>query len=117
MSRDNKEWALGAKFIDTFMHQMMKYPDFKQLYHSLYLPLDRAIIPPLRKSFSEFLGSDFDKRINALLKPETIYQTTEENYYAIQDELRILAAEIGKKIGRPNMARIELNVLWAIGKK
>lgn len=36
--------AVSAKFLNTFMHQLMKYEKFSGLYERLHLPLDSRVI-------------------------------------------------------------------------
>ena len=45
---DNNPKAIAAKFLNTFMHQLMKFQKCRPLFEFLHLPLDRRVFNALR---------------------------------------------------------------------
>jgi len=107
-------FAIGAKFVDTFIHQLIRYPEYSKLYPAIYLPLDRKVTPHLRKNLTANDLLPRGGRLSKCLNADKIYELEREDYYFIQAQLSELTQRIAIKIGRPNMARIELNILWAV---
>ncbi|MCK4428273.1 MAG: hypothetical protein KAW16_07315 [candidate division Zixibacteria bacterium] len=106
--KNNNAEAISAKFLNTFMHQLMKYEPLRQLWDVLHLPLDRRVFTKLTSLESEALSSV--KKI--ILRPP--YSITYEEYSAIQGVLFKLLVELNS---RPDVefklkSRIELNLLW-----
>lgn len=106
--RNNNAEAISAKFLNTFMHQLMKYESCRQLWGELHLPLDRRVFASLLSLRSEVLRAIK----NIIIKPP--YSITYDEYFAIQDSLSKLVAELNS---RPDVqykltSRIELNLLW-----
>jgi hypothetical protein len=109
----DKGEAVAAKFMNTYLHQLMKYESCRPLWEKLHLPLDRRILVALgrlkRSSKSRALSS-----VNTILhKPPYSIPYTE--YLQVQHALLGLIAELN---GRPKAkvklrSRIELNLLWA----
>lgn len=100
--------AVATKFLNTFMHQLMKHEDYRVLYPFLHLPLDRRVFdklrsirwPSLPKKFQTFTCSP--------------YSLSYKKYSTIQTALCALVCDLNK--GRPSnlnlRSRIDLNWLW-----
>jgi len=111
--RSDRGEAFAAKFLKTYMHQLMKYEPCRPLWTHLHLPLDRRILEALgrlrRKMGSRALG-----RVKRILgKPP--YSIRYADYIEVQ---RALADFIKELNSRPRAeitlrSRIELNLLWA----
>ena len=112
-SKDRSANAISAKFLNTFMHQLMKYEKFRYLYKKLHLPLDTQV-------FNKLSGG-----LNGLVPDSLKNFTTDNNAYAIdykqytkvQEHLENLWKDYNKNNFLPKecklQARIELNcVLW-----
>ena len=104
----NKKESVAAKFLNTFMYQLMKYDYFRPLWPKLHLPLDRRIFDALRRIESPSLQA-----IREQLKSSP-YRMDYERHLAIQQVLLNFIKEINE---RPRMqfkiiSRIELNLLW-----
>lgn len=106
---ERKLFPITAKFIDTFMHQMMKYEDYRDLYGVIFLPLDGIVTPKLKKMFKEegLMDNGLDTFFE--LGP---YKIDDGVYYLVQEKLNDLATQVGARIGK-SIFRIDLNVLWA----
>ncbi|MBM4295522.1 MAG: hypothetical protein FJ126_11570 [Deltaproteobacteria bacterium] len=104
----NNPEAMGAKFLNTFMHQLMKYDKFRPLFKKLHLPLDRRVFNALKSLRVSSLTS-----INTLLKRPP-YSINYEEYEIIQKVLWSLIKELNNRIGIEFKveSRIELNLLW-----
>lgn len=101
-------FAVAAKLLDTFMHQLMKYDRFRYLYKVLYLPLDRRALGKI--SQQHILGVPVCQQLldRAQEYQDNPYSMPSRCYYKIQKELINLSSDCGLK------ARIELNcLLWA----
>ncbi|MGO9642225.1 MAG: hypothetical protein ACLP1Y_13095 [Candidatus Acidiferrales bacterium] len=107
-TRDQSE-AVAAKFLNTYMHQLMKFGECQPLWTALHLPLDRRVFEALTRLHSPVL-QDVDE---ILRKPP--YSIHDQEYGRVQKALLRLIEELNT---RPQTeiklkSRIELNVLWA----
>ena len=101
---------LGAKLIDTFMHQFMKYPQCRSVYEWLHLPLDRTALNSIPK-LKDICGIDGDLEELFDLSEKykrCPYGLAPDDYMEIQKYLLIVKEIFGLT------ARVELNaILWA----
>jgi hypothetical protein len=105
---DNNPVVVGAKFLDTFMHQLMKYERCRPLWSQLHLALDRRIFDALRCLRSSALCP-----VREFLY-KSPYAISYENYTQIQDCLWELIRELNDCL-TPEFkmkSRVELNWLW-----
>lgn len=110
-NKSNRVEAVAVKFLNTFLHQLMKYKPCRPLWKALHLTLDRKVFDQLRS-----LNSPALEPIEVILKKPP-YSISYAQYIQIQRALSRLVAELNK---RPDVeykltSRIELNVLWAKG--
>ena len=104
--------AIAAKFLNTFLHQLMKYGKCRSLWKHLHLPLDRIVFDELkalsRRSVAlKPVASLFDK---------SPYSITPKEYRRIQISLKNYMNELnGQPAFQPALtSRIEFNaVLWS----
>lgn len=52
----NKPKAVASKFLNTYMHQLIKYEELRPLWEALHLPLDARICRGLRRLESAALA-------------------------------------------------------------
>jgi hypothetical protein len=101
-------FPISAKLVDTFMHQLMKYEQFRYLYRALFLPLDRRVLTSISKRSIDGIKipdelSDLGKRYR-----NDAYSIPKNYYNRIQEGLLTLLPHFEQL-----EARIELNcVLW-----
>jgi hypothetical protein len=105
--------AVCTKFLDTFMHQLMKYEESRPLWPVLHLPLDRLVFEQLRKVYSPAL-----KPLAALLD-RSPYTLKYAEHMQVQRALSHWLSELN---GRKNMeftlrSRVELNWMWALARR
>jgi hypothetical protein len=106
--RDARQ-AVSAKFLDTFMHQLMKYEQCRPLWPVLHLPLDSRVFAALRRLKPSSLSEVQD------LFSASPYSRRYEKHLNIQRALLRLIREFND---RPNAefkihSRVELNcLLW-----
>jgi hypothetical protein len=105
--------AIAAKFINTFLHQLMKYQAGRMLWDELHLPLDKRILVALSR-LQRGMKSSALKRVGLILR-KAPYSLTYGEYIQVQRALSDFIAELN---GRPSCqirlrSRIELNLLWA----
>jgi hypothetical protein len=100
--------AVAAKFLNTFMHQLMKYEPCRPLFNVLHLPLDSRVFAALKKHRSPSLSSmqPFFRR--------SAYSLSYDEYIAVQGALWELVRELntGSRGEFKLHSRIELNWLW-----
>ncbi len=108
--------AVAAKFLNTYLHQLMKYKRCSPLWEQLHLPLDRRTIEAL-ESLKRDTGSRALEQANeTLLKAQKApYSIRYAEYLKMQRALLDLLGELNR---RPQSevklkSRIELNLLWA----
>jgi hypothetical protein len=81
-SRDTQRAAVAAKFINTFMHQLMKYEHFKPLWRHLHLPLDSRVFDSLRGIKGTAAGE-----LRELIDDRSAYALSYEEYAQVQSKL------------------------------
>jgi len=115
--QDNNDtyFALSAKLLNTFMHQLIKYDRFRYLYKSLHLPLDRTVFHCLCK-----VENDHNelRHLRELIEPLAMYayRFDAETYTQIQEELWQVVNHFNTNVLPKNCqiySRIDLNcLLW-----
>ena len=105
--------AVAAKFLNTYMHQLMKYEQCRLLWDELHLPLDKRILVALSR-LQRGMKSSALKRVSLILR-KSPYSLTYDEYIQVQRALSDFITELN---GRPRCqirlrSRIELNLLWA----
>jgi hypothetical protein len=100
--------AIGTKFLNTFMHQLMKYEPCKPLWNSLHLPLDRRVFAALQKLRPTSLSTV------CCYFGQSPYGIAYEAYSTIQTALWQYMVELNSRpgAGMQLTSRIELNWLW-----
>lgn len=104
----NNPMAVGTKFLNTFMYQLMKYERYRALWPALHLPLDARVFAALaRLQYSSL--SDVQP-----LFSQSPYSLPYVAHLDIQRTLQNLLQELNN---RPRAevqfnSRIELNLLW-----
>jgi len=105
----NNSVAIAAKFMNTFMHQLMKYESCRILWDKLHLPLDGTIFQSLRNQNSLAL-----KDVKEIFK-KSPYSLSYEEYSCVQNALLLFIEELNNlpRMEYKLKSRIELNVLWS----
>jgi hypothetical protein len=109
LQSEKKEPAsVAAKFLNTFVYQLMKYNEFRPLWDQLHLPLDRRVFDKLRSLRAESLRdvqSEFSK---------SPYEVSYDKSLEIQERLFGLIKEFNEQNDDSWKfhSRIELNWLW-----
>lgn len=111
---NDTSFALSAKLVNTFMHQLMKYDRFRYLYKSLHLPLDRTVFQRLCRAENDHNELH---HLRELVRPFTMhaYQFGAETYAQIQEELWGVVNYFNANVLPENQicSRIDLNcLLW-----
>lgn len=106
---NGNEFAISAKFLNTFMHQLMKYEWAHPLWRQLHLPLDTRVF----RKFEKFKSPAIEK-IKNHIGTKTAYLISYEAYKFIQNTLWEFIDELNKRPGAEFQvrSRIELNYLW-----
>jgi hypothetical protein len=107
-NKSDRGEAVAAKFLNTFLHQLMKYEPCRPLYKALHLPLDRRIFDALRSMKSPAL----EPIIAVLRRPP--YSISYAQYIQVQEALSKLVDSLNDRRGVKYKltSRIELNLLW-----
>ena len=111
---DNYATTISSKFLNTFMHQLMKYEKFRYLYKELHLPLDRRVLEKISNGLDKI---NVPKSLQELawIYRDRPYSMKYDKYSQFQKELRTLMCEYNRLLP-PDCrikARIELNsILW-----
>jgi hypothetical protein len=108
VSTHNEPRSVAAKFLNTFMHQLMKYEPCRPLLPVLHLPLDARVFATLSKLHVKSLAPVQD------LLSRSPYSLPYEDHIQVQ---RALLAFVNELNARPETefkihSRIELNWLW-----
>lgn len=100
---------ISAKLVDTFMHQLVKYPAFYDLYGYLHLPIDRIVGDKLKQRWKTLIS----RQKNIL--ESNVYTITYAEHMMIQDKLWGLVDGEFRDCQRAlKRSRIWLNApLWA----
>ena len=108
VSKHNNPMAVAAKFLNTFMHQLMKYEPCRPLWSVLHLPLDARVFAVLAHLNSP-----------SLTEVQTLF--SQSPYLLLYDEHLDIQRALWKLIQELNVrpraefklgSRIELNWLW-----
>lgn len=104
----NQPMSVAAKFLNTFMHQLMKYEPARPLFVALHLPLDSRVFAALRRERLPALS-----HIRNQLS-ESPYALRYDAHEQIQDVLTRFIDELNRRPGAEFAirSRIELNWLW-----
>jgi len=112
---NDTSFALSAKLVNTFMHQLMKYDRFRYLYKSLHLPLDRTVFQRLCRAENDHNELHHLREL-AFRWKNCPYQFNKKDYTKIQNELWRLVEYYNKTVLPENCqicSRIDLNcLLW-----
>lgn len=108
VSSHNTPEGVAAKFLNTFMHQLMKYEPCRPLLPALHLPLDARVFAVLSRLKSPALKT---VRAQFFASP---YSLPYSEHQKIQKALLVFIEELNL---RPDAeftvnSRIELNWLW-----
>jgi len=109
IGEDRISTGVAVKFLDTYMHQLMKYEQARYLWSKLHLPLDQKIFNRLKKIELRSLTA-----IKDLLK-KSPYKLN----YAAHSEIQLALARLVKELNKRKEAeykigsRVELNWLWS----
>jgi len=105
----NVSTGVAAKFLNTFMYQLMKYERARPLYPVLQLPLDARVFGQLRRIRSNALVAV------AHLLDSSPYRLNYPSHVKVQTALRALINELNARpsAGFTIQSPIELNLLWA----
>jgi hypothetical protein len=105
----NNPVAVASKFINTFMHQLMKHEHFRPLWPQLHLPLDQRVFDAFR-NLNGVAMCDIKNRIGG----KTAYTISYDDYLFIQNALLDYIIELNNRRNAQFTvaSRIELNYLW-----
>lgn len=108
VSPHNIPASVAAKFLNTFMHQLMKYEQARPLFPYLHLPLDARVFTKLSRIKSQSLES-----FRELLR-RSPYSIPYAHHEEIQIGLLRFIEELNARprVGFRVVSRIELNFLW-----
>jgi hypothetical protein len=115
--------AISAKFLNTFMHQLMKYERFRYLYEKLHLPLDGQVFRQLSKKaivIQKGIEIPITDELQEIAKNNKAYKINYKQYMQIQDLLlEELIPEFKKHLPKRCQleSRIDLNAFLWINKK
>jgi len=98
--------AVAAKFLDTFMHQLMKYEPCRPLWPVLHLPLDRRVFSALSRMKLQSLSG-----LRCYLSASP-YDLLYSAHAEIQARLWKVIAELNASAEFKLQSRVELNWLW-----
>ncbi len=101
--------GIAAKFLNTYMHQLMKYEQARYLYEDIHLPLDQKIFTRLSRVRANSL-----EQIEQRLK-QSPYTFNYPAYMEVQIALKHLVDELNHRANAEFVfnSRVELNWLWA----
>jgi hypothetical protein len=100
--------TVSTKFLNTFMHQLMKYEPCRALWQQLHLPLDRRVfgeLGRLRPASLSAVHPYFSKSPYSL--EYSVYRAIQQGLWSYVHELNT-RPEVGMQL----TSRIELNWLW-----
>jgi hypothetical protein len=107
--------TVAAKLLDTFMHQLVKYPEYRFLWADLHLVLDNKVFAVLHTLAR---GSVALRAVDDILI-QNPYTISGEQYKRVQTQLREFVEELNSRPGQEFGlgSRIQLNILWADGQR
>jgi hypothetical protein len=113
VGRKRSAVAIAAKFVDTFMHQLMKYDDVRPLFPVLHLPLDRIVFLHLKSVAPGEL-----RCVDDLLKSSP-YELSYAQHMKVQRALRCWKDALNdrKRADFKLESAVELNLIWALSVK
>jgi len=124
--KDPKEYdadTISAKILNTFMHQLMKFERFQNLYCRLHLPLDNQVLRHLNSKLGRKKHCalpQLKELIQKYLKEGT-YTMDDTAYVSIQKGLWDVLEDYNHQLegtGIKLQSRIDLNaILWPLKKK
>jgi len=109
--------AVAAKLLDTFMHQLMKWAQFRCLYRRLHLPLDRKVLGRFYRELKHedcLVGEGFTNLVRDY--KDSPYTLSYKDYMRIQNELWHVVTAWNRRLPQRLKleSRVELNcMLWA----
>jgi hypothetical protein len=108
---ENTSYTIGAKFLNTFMHQLMKYEWARSFWKELHLPLDSYVLQAFAKRKRT---SPAIEKITQHIGAKTAYSLSREDYQFVQNILWDFIAELNGRTKAEVQfhSRIELNYLW-----
>lgn len=112
---NRKAFPICAKLVDTFMHQLIKYEQFRHLYKNLFLPLDGQVFKKFSHGSILDRAVEFPQEIIGIAKRMGAYEISSSQYYKIQNHLLVVLTDFNTKMPKrfKLKARIQLNaVLW-----
>lgn len=100
--------SVAAKFLNTFMHQLMKYENPRPLFTHLHLPLDARVFSKLR-----LIGSPSLVPLRDIFS-RSPYSLPYSDHALVQGALWQFISELNTRpgVGFRITSRIELNWLW-----
>ena len=106
--------AVAAKFLNTYLYQLMKYEACRPLWKHLHLPLDKRVFVALGSLNRNMNSHALSQVSDTLNKPP--YSITLSEYQRVQRALFGLINELNNRPRREVKikSRIELNLLWAL---
>jgi len=108
--------TVARKLVNTFCHQLVKYPDFLHLRPFLHLPVDRQIITALTRVSRQVFERPMAEEVVEVLRNLSPYQMRWKKY----EEFCRIANECRESLNRRHGAErqiehvIDLNILWAM---
>lgn len=103
----NEPMPVAAKFVNTFMHQLTKYPEARHLLPFLHVPLDARVFEKLRKSKTTALSM-----CKSVLK-QSPYSLRYRHHLRVQKQLLIWMKELNERSNTDiSISRIDFNWLW-----
>jgi prepilin-type processing-associated H-X9-DG protein len=105
--------TVAAKLLDTFMHQLVKYPECRFLWADLHLVLDNRVFAVLHTLARDSVAL----RVVDDILTQNPYTISGEQYKHVQTQLREFVEELKSRPGQgfDLGSRIQLNILWADG--
>jgi hypothetical protein len=105
--------AIAAKFLNTFLYQLMKHGPCRPLWGRLHLPIDKRVLGELNR-LSHLKNGRALKKLDRdfVRKP---YALPYSKYFKIQSVLLEYIKDLNRRpdCERELESRIELNLLWA----
>lgn len=122
-NKKNNNDAISAKFLDTFMHQLIKCERFRYLHKYLHLPLDGQVFKKLAQELDGIENPQSLKKLQDIAQEykNHAYRLDYKVYQEIQKKLDVLKKYLNnvlKSKGMKLKSRVDLNcILWATESK